>query len=525
MRPSPGTGWLLAILSAILQILIFPSPSLYFLCWIALTPLFVALIDRRYSPRLLHCGLLACLNGALWYAGTCYWIFHVMHTYGNLSRPTAAGILALFCLYLALYHTLFGLLLGLLTRSGAFANARALVVAPLLWIGVELARAHVTSVPWNLLGYAQVDNLPLTRLASIAGVYGLSFVIALVNAVLALAYVLPRERRTAVALVGVMGAIALESGVLVRYPPAHPDHYAELVQVNLPIVETDWASNYYDLTIAQLVQLSASSAHSSSPSEVPSLMIWPEAPAPFFTNDPRFRYWMAALAQDTHAYLIIGSLGVTSGGAPDKNKIFNSAQLILPDGNLGPRYDKIHLVPFGEYVPFRNLLAFAQSLTRDIGELSRGNERRVFHIDGHGVGTFICYESIFPGEVLGFARNGAELFVNISDDAWYGDYGAPGQHLNIARMRAIENGRWLLRDTNNGITASISPFGEVVAAAPRNTLTVLQAPYAFESGTTFYTRHGDWFAYTCAIISLLALIIAAASGRAVAVRGSVEPAD
>ena len=144
---------------------------------------------------------------------------------------------------------------------------------------------------------------------------------------------------------------------------------------------------------------------------------------------------------------------------------------------------------------------------------SRGNQRGVFHIDGHAVGTFICYESIFPDEVLQFARNGAELFVNISDDAWYGDYGAPGQHLNMARMRAIENGRWLLRATNNGITASISPLGEIVAEVQRNKQITLQAPYKFESGTTFYTRHGDWFASGCAIISLLAFIIAGLSGR------------
>src|SRR5438874_2320962 len=131
------------------------------------------------------------------------------------------------------------------------------------------------------------------------------------------------------------------------------------------------------------------------------------------------------------------------------------------------------------------------------------------------------FRSIFPDEILRFARNGAELFVNISDDAWYGDYGAPGQHLNMARMRAVENGRWLVRATNNGITSSITPLGQVVAAAPRNTRTVLQAPYAFELGTTFYTRHGDWFASTCAIISLLALIIAAAGGRAIT-RGSLQ---
>ena len=525
MRPSPGTGWLLALLSAVLQILIFPSPSLYFLCWIALTPLFVVLIDRRYAPTLLRCVLLAYFNGVLWYAGTCYWIYHVMHSYGHLSEPIAVGILVLFCLYLALYHAVFGLFLGLATRSRAFANARVLAIAPILWIGVELARAHITSFPWDLLGYAQINNLPLTRVASFTGVYGLSFAIALVNTVLALGFLLPRERRMAVAMVGVLGAIALESGMLVRYPEVHPDHVAVLLQPNLPIDETNWSPVHYDLTIAQLAQLSSQAASAVPQDSEPKTIVWPEAPAPFLTNDPKFRYWLAALAQDSHAYLIVGSLGVNPASNLDKSEIFNSAQSVRPDGSMGPRYDKIHLVPFGEFVPFRHLFTFAESLTHDIGELSRGNQRGPLPVESHRVGIFICYESIFPDEVLQFAKNGAELFVNISDDGWYGDFGAPGQHLNMARMRAIENGRWLLRDTNNGITASISPFGEVMAAAPRNTLTVLQAPYAFESGTTFYTRHGDWFAYMCAIISLLALIIAAASGRAMAKRGLVTPAD
>ena len=512
MRPSPGIGWLLALLSAVLQILCFPSPGFYLLCWIALAPLFVVLIDRRYSPTLLRCVLLGYFSGVVWYAGTCFWIFHVMHTYGNLPKPVAAGILVLFCLYLALYHAAFGLLLGWATRRRFLANARALLLAPVLWVAIELARAHITSFPWDLLGYAQVNNLPLTRLASFTGVYGLSFVIALVNSVLALGFLLPRERRTAVAFVGVLGAIALESGVLVPYPTPHPDHTAELVQENLPIFEGNWSPSYYDLTMAQLVQLSSSAAaNTRAPGS--ALIIWPESPAPFVTSDPRFQHWMTALAEDSHSSLLIGALGVNAGPAPDKPLIFNSAQLISADGAFVSRYDKIHLVPFGEYVPFRNLLSFAQSLTHDVAEFARGKQRDALRIDGHAIGTFICYESIFPDEILQFARNGAELFVNISDDAWYGEYGAPGQHLNMARMRAIENNRWLLRATNNGITASISPLGQMVAAAPRNIRTVLQAPYSFESGTSFYTRHGDWFPHLCAIISVLALLLCILSGR------------
>ena len=513
MRPSPRTGWLLAILSAILQTLCFPSPGLYFLCWIALAPLLVALIDRRYSPTVLRAVLLAYLSGVIWYAGTCYWIFHVMHVYGGLSEPIAVGVLVLFCLYLALYHALFGLLLGLLTRSRLLANARVLILVPVLWVGVEFARAHATSFPWDLLGYAQVNNVPLTRIATATGVYGLSFVIALVNTIFALGFLLPRERRMSVALVAVLGAVALHSGSAVPYPPVQPDHIADLVQVNLPILQTNWAPAFFDQTIAQLVQLSADGAKATSQTSGQAMIIWPESPAPFFTSDPKFQHWMSALAQDTHAYLIVGSLGVSAGKTPNNSEVFNSAQLIEPDGSLGARYDKIHLVPFGEFVPFRRLLSFAESLTHDIGDLSRGNERNVLPLDDHKVGTFICYESIFPDEVLRFARNGAELFVNISDDGWYGDYGAPGQHLNMARMRAIENGRWLLRATNNGITVSISPLGALIRTAPRNERTVLQAPYSFESGTTFYTRHGDWFADACAIISILALVMAALSGR------------
>jgi apolipoprotein N-acyltransferase len=514
MRPSPRTGWLLVFLSAVLQILSFPSLGLYFICWIALAPLFAVLIDRRYSPSLTRCVLFAYFNGVLWYAGTCYWIFHVMHSYGNLPSPIAAAILVLFCLYLALYHAAFGLLLGLATRSRLFANARVLVVVPFFWIAVELARAHITSFPWDLLGYAQVNNLPLTRLATFTGVYGLSFAIALVNSILALGFLLPRDRRMAVALTGIMGAIALESGSLVPYPESHSDHVAALVQENLPILEADWSPTFYDLTISQLVQLSGQGASGAAlASSNPVLIVWPESPAPFYTSDQKFQHWLSALAQDSHAYLIVGGLGV-GPKVGSKSEMFNSAQLVLPDGNWGPRYDKIHLVPFGEFVPFRNMLGFAQSLTHDIGEFSRGNQRNVLHVDGHGVGTFICYESIFPDEVLRFVRNGAELFVNISNDGWFGESGAPGQHLNMARMRAIENGRWLLRATNTGITASISPLGQVIAAAPRKMRTVLEAPYSFESGTTFYTRHGDWFAGACAIISILALVSAALSGRA-----------
>ena len=204
------------------------------------------------------------------------------------------------------------------------------------------------------------------------------------------------------------------------------------------------------------------------------------------------------------AYMIVGTVGTGSVASAklEPQSVFNSAALIAPDGRWVARYDKIHLVPFGEYVPFQRLLGFAHQLTREVGNFVPGARRNVFDLGPYKVGTFICYESIFPGEIRQFAANGAQVFVNISNDEWFGHTGAPYQHLNQARMRAVENRRWLLRDTNSGITAVIDPYGRITERAPRDTATALPAPFGAISATTFYTRHGDWFAWLCVIISV-----------------------
>jgi apolipoprotein N-acyltransferase len=173
---------------------------------------------------------------------------------------------------------------------------------------------------------------------------------------------------------------------------------------------------------------------------------------------------------------------------------------------LAARYDKVHLVPFGEYLPFPWLFAFAGGLTKEVGEFGRGTSRAPLSVGANPLGVFICYESVFPDEVRQFADQGALVFVNISNDGWYGDSGAYAQHLNQTRMRAIENARWLLSATDTGVTASIDPWGRVAAQVPRKERTTLVAPYALTSVATFYTRHGDWFAWLCAIISAGALV-------------------
>jgi apolipoprotein N-acyltransferase len=199
----------------------------------------------------------------------------------------------------------------------------------------------------------------------------------------------------------------------------------------------------------------------------------------------------------------VGNIGADFSAEDQSWREYNSALVVGVDGARVGRYDKIHLVPFGEYIPFHNLLTFAHKLTGRVSEFSRGDERKVFRLNGHRYGVFICYEAVFADEVREFAQLGAEVLVNISDDGWYGDTSAPWQHLNMARMRAIENRRWLLRDTNSGVTAVIDPYGRVRQSIPRHAIDALPAQFAFRDDVTFYTAHGDLFAWLCVLSSLV----------------------
>ncbi|HSY92728.1 MAG TPA: apolipoprotein N-acyltransferase [Candidatus Binatus sp.] len=512
------SAWLLVVLSAILQVIIFPLPGVYVLSWFALAPLLVALLRARPADGLEVAGsarlrpatpwqgfLLGYVCGIIWYAGTCYWIYDTMRQYGGLSAPEALGALFLFSCYLGLYHGLFGLLVSLLAGSGRDFR-RPLVIAPFLWVAVELARTRVTGYPWNLLGIAQVDNLALCRIAASTGVYGISFEIALVNVALAAAFLVPRRKRFALLAAALAAAAVLQAGRLVDAPPAKADHAALLVQQNIP-VSVDWSPAYLRQTLNELTEITGKSAAGSAGVKV-DLVVWPESPAPFLTNDAAFRDTVSAMARDTNSWTVVGVIGTSPAASSGRQTgpLFNSAALISPRGEWTARYDKIHLVPFGEYLPFPSVFSFAGGLTKEVGEFQPGASRQPLDAGDQRLGLFICYESIFPDEVRQFADQGAQVFVNISNDGWYGDSGAYAQHLNQTRMRAIENNRWLLSATDTGVTASIDPWGRVVAQIPRKQRTTLLAPYALTSVTTFYSRHGDWFAFGCAIISLGALL-------------------
>jgi apolipoprotein N-acyltransferase len=532
----------MAILSGLLQVLPFPisGPVPVWrtaFCWIALVPLLKALISNDIDGQPLNAlqgaGLGYC-SGFIWYLGNCYWIYQTMHLYGGIAKPASAGIVVLFCLYLGLYHALFGALIVAFRRSRLGLHG-ALLLTPFTWVAVELARARITGFPWDLIGITQVDSPTLTLLAPFAGAYGISFVIAAVNALWLTRIKLKQRRFTMTTLVAASCVIFLVyvffSRHMQRPVREGTEAVATLLQENLevgaaataagpPLSKSQMLQTFSELSIFPplgevcygLTELPRTRCVGSLPPQQQSsrsmqrtdLIVWPEAPNNFFEVDPEFRASMSKLARAANAPVIVGNIG-NDEDAKGKRIYYNSAEFVSPNGSFAGRYDKMHLVPFGEYTPYKRLFFFAGSLLQDVGQFEPGIQRMVFATGGHTYGTFICYESIFGDEIRQFENMGADVLVNISDDGWYGDTSAAWEHMNMVRMRAIENHRWVLRATNTGVTASIDPFGRVVLSAPRHIRTSLRVGFDYEHDVTFYAAHGDLFAYLCALITAASL--------------------
>lgn len=520
--------WGAAVLSAALLELPFPiagpmPPWRSVFGWFGLAPLLWAILSpvcRESKHPLRRAFLMAYLCGFLWYMGNCYWVRDTMLRYGDMPTGAPTLLLIAFSLVLGLYFGLFGLGVTLV-RQATGEIGRALIAAPFLWVALDLAASRITSVPWDQFGYSQVDNAFVNQLAPWTGVYGITFLLVGVNAVIAGGLVITGKRIRLLAS-GFLLALTGFTGIIHQPPKALPSATAVLVQPNLDVGgDNDWVGpGQWDQHIAEFKRLASEECkgyiagipQTGAPSgEVmcppysthPDLVVWPEAPAPFTDVDPRFQKAMALIAQAEEAPLIVGGIGMDyHSPAEGSADYYNSAMVIGADGNRVDRYDKIHLVPFGEYIPFHQYLTFAHKLTGRVSSFSRGERRGAFRLNGHYYGVFICYEAVFADEVRHFAQLGAEVLVNISDDGWYGDTSAPWQHLNMVRMRAIENRRWLLRATNSGVTAAIDPYGRVRQSIPRHQTDALPARYGFRSDVTFYSAHGDVFAWVCAFASL-----------------------
>ena len=470
----------LAVLSAALLILLFPPFNLAWLAPFALTPILVALARE---PRPLRRFLLGWTAGVVYWFTVCTWIQFVLEVHGGIGRWGGWGTFVLFCFAKALHFGVFSALAGVL-----LPRPYALPAVAALWTGIE--RTHGTlGFAWLTLGNAGVDMAVPMRAAPFVGVYGLSFTFALLSTAVALV-ILRRPRKQlwpALAVVVLLLLPALPA-------PVAGTQTAALVQPNVP-EEFDWTEKAADHMRQRLLTQSLQAAQKTD------LLVWPEVPGPlYYDRDPRFRAEAAGLARATNSFFLFGTVGNSATGAP-----LNSAVLLRPDGTYVDHYDKMYLVPFGEFIP--PLFGFVNRITQEAGDFTPGERVVVFPAGAHRIGTFICYESAFPHLVRQFARQGAQVFVNISNDGYFGHSAAREQHLSIARMRAAENRRWILRATNDGITAAIDPAGRVLQRSPLYAEETLRAGYSYVDETTMYTRYGDWFAWGCLLAAALALAV------------------
>jgi apolipoprotein N-acyltransferase len=474
---------LLALSSSALTVLLFPNFSFVWLAPIALTPLLIACArEARWKYRF----LLGYVSGIAYWFALCNWIQWTLAHHAGVSPVVGWLLFALFCLAKAVQTGVFAILAGVMMRS-----VFAVPGIAALWVAIEWTHSY-TGFEWLNLGNAGSDmSIPL-RLAPIAGVWGISFAFALMSA--AIACMILRQPRIRIVWLVLLPLLLL----LPEVPNSERgDAWAVLVQPNIDD-ETEWTADLVNRTERQLMLLSTTPLLTRD--HKIDLIVWPEMPAPFEDTDLNFVGRVAAVAEMSHAAVLTGVIARAPGGAP-----LNSALLMGPNGIAVSRYDKVNLVPFGEFVPWPFGL-LTKKVSTEAGDFAAGNRVVVSSLDGHRVGAFICYESVFPGYIRKFAASGAEVLVNISNDSWFGKSQARYQHLQIVRMRAAENARWILRATDNGITTVIDPAGRIVRSAQEYAELAARFEYRYRGDQTFYTRHGDWFVALCALLAATILL-------------------
>jgi len=502
---------LLAALSGAVLSLSFYGAHHSFYSWFCLAILLFSLLGARARVAF-FCGF---LHGLIFVLTCVSWVAEVLSVHGGMS--TAAGWAVLL-----LIATVWGCSIGLFTwmvqRLSQKGIGLALIGAPFLWISTEVLRAYLPEIsfPWGLLGYPAAGNPALVQLTTITGIYGVSFLVAVFNSLLIWILASPSEKKkNRLALVAaVMVALFAVQDFGPRFvPTAAASHIARVVQPNFP-ENMQYVGDWYAEHKADMAELEQLSLRRSPGAQQPDLLVWPEAPAPFSFQDPRFGPYISRLATEFQHPVVVGVIDwkpvLESGkGIPRTGLVpYNSAAMLNPIGQKAFLYDKIHLVPFGEYEPFPLIHQVVTSVSEEVGGFRKGKERNVGRFSsGNTFSIFICYEAIYAGEIRQFANNGAQLLINISNDGWFGKSEAAEQHLRMARVRAVENRRWLIRDTNSGITASIDPYGNVKRVMQRDTRDAADLPYDFRTDKTIYTRFGDWFAWMCVVVSAILVLL------------------
>jgi apolipoprotein N-acyltransferase len=500
----------LAIASGVLLALSFPKFGHPASAWISLAPLLLA-VSGRFSLSARRAFLLGILTGAVYFAGTLYWLVETMTTFGGLSTPLAVIAAALLVAYLALFPGIFALVQWRLAR--AFGTA-AVLLAPAVWVATEMGRTYIwDGFPWELLGYSQAGVLPIAQLASVVGVYGLSALVAGVSAVCAFAAVDAGRRRwvaaaaAAVVLLGsgVWGMARIRSSALTQQ--GTPIRVA-VVQGNI-LQDDKWNPALAGPIMQRYIDMTREAIGRGA-----RFIIWPESSTPFnYEEEPPRAEAVRRLAREAHVTLLIGSdqiekIQPVPAGRPPAPHYYNAAFLIQPDGTTGAVYRKIHLVPFGEYVPLKRLLFFVGTIVEAVSDYSPGTETVLLPVAGHQASTAICYEVIYSSLMRAFVTRGSELLTTITNDAWYGRSSAAYQHWQQASLRAVEEGRYLARAANTGISGFVDPYGRVLQRSELFRTAVMTEDLRFIDARTIYSRIGDLVGWLSVALTAAALVAA-----------------
>jgi len=491
--PRPDKTLLWAALSGLLLAGAFPRPDFYPLAWVALIPLLLVMQKRPFAAGF-TCGM-------AFFAAVLYWLNIVMTTYGGL-RPVFSVLAYLFLVaYLALY---FGTASWLACRCFSLFRLPYLASLPFFWVAFEYLRGvALTGFPWALLGYSQQNFPAAIQSADVTGVYGVSFLLVAVNCALAWVFQTPRNKTAwlGAGVVVVMSLCHVGYGLwrLAGDLDSRPQQLkVSLIQGNIDQGQK-WDPAFRAGNVAKYIRLSRQAAQSA-----PDLVIWPEAATPFYLQeDSLLSRQVKDLPTQLNTAFLIGSPAYERLASGDVT-YFNSAYLLGPEGRVVARSDKIHLVPFGEYVPLAGLLSFIDKLVVGVGDFSPGRVQPL-PLDGHSLGVLICYEVIFPSLARDYVASGSSLLVNLTNDAWFGRSSAPYQHLAMARFRAIENRIWLVRAANTGISATVSPSGKVLQSSPLFTDAILNETVGLGGRQTFYSSYGDVFAWGCMVVAVTGL--------------------
>lgn len=495
----PRRDYLMALLSGALLALSFPSPGLSPLAWFAFAPLLLA-IGKKTPAKAFRLGF---VTGIVAYAGIFYWINIVITTYGKLPWTVSIFLFLLLTAYLALYPAV----TAWLVRRGEERGVPLVVSFPFIWVSLELLRSWLlTGFPWGELGHSQYRILPLIQIADITGVYGLSFLIALSNVVI---YRIIRgmaakdhrvfPARSAASLL-VLLVLTLAYGFYrLNAPMGGSVMRIALVQGNID-QNIKWDPSFQEETVSIYERLSREACVKGA-----DLVVWPESAAPFyFQGEDKLSSRIKGLSSELKSCMVFGSPAFEAKDG--KIRYLNSAFLLSPTGEVLGRSDKMHLVPFGEYVPLSRLLPFVHKMVEGIGDFSAG-ERAVPLNTGKGeIGVLVCFEGIFPELAREYVRAGSRLLVNITNDAWFGGSSAPYQHLSITIFRAVENRVPLVRAANTGITSIIDKKGHIQGATSIFREGYLSGEINLGEGNTFYTLYGDIFAWLCVAVAAVIVI-------------------